>query len=75
MSEKSKVKKITEEVNNEIKKEKRILIKPEDFQKLGVMLNNFQIPFNLAGQVQNLIKFLQSVAEEKEVEIEVKKEK
>lgn len=74
MSE-SKVKKINEEVKSEIKKEKRILIKPEDFQKLGVMLNNFQIPFNLAGQVQNLIQFLQSVAEEKEVEVEVKKEK
>lgn len=72
MSE-SKIKKINEEVKSEIKKEKRILIKPEDFQKLGVMLNNFQIPFNLAGQVQNLIQFLQSVAEEKEVEFEEKK--
>ena len=71
MSEKNKVKKI----NEEVKKEKRILIKPDDFQKLGIMLNNFQIPFNLAGQVQNLIQFLQAVAEEKEVEIEVKKEK
>jgi hypothetical protein len=72
MSE-SKVKKINEEAKSEIKKEKRILIKPEDFQKLGVMLNNFQIPFNLAGQVQNLIQFLQSVAEEKEIEVEEKK--